>query len=447
MKPPNIVFLIADDHRFDALGAAGHAIVRTPHLDKLAKNGTRLSNLHIMGGFTGGVCAPCRAAIHSGANPFKAGGAKNINPQLNLLGETLQHQGYHTHAVGKWHNDIDSFQRSFCNGERLFFGGMGDPYHMPLHVFDQSGEYTPEQIFYEEGHATELFSEAAVRFLETYSDQKPYFLHVAFTSPHDPRTAPEQYHLQFPPDDIPLPPNFIPSHPFDNGEMDIRDEMLAAHPRQPAEIRRHIADYYAMISHLDHEVGKIIDALERTGQLQNTIIVYTADHGLALGQHGLMGKQNLYDHSIRVPFIISGPQIAQGRSLEELTCQLDIFPSICELAGADIPATAEGTSLVPWLAQNTAAQMSSVPVRKSTFAVYRDLHRAVKKDNWKLIHYYRSNKNTFEIHKTQLFNITEDPWEMHDLSCDHNPAAILQDLDAELASWQQQVGDHLLGVN
>src|SRR5439155_24083768 len=117
---------------------------------------------------------------------------------------------------------------------------------------------------------------------------------------------------------VALPPNFLPEHPFDNGELRVRDELLAGFPRTPDEVRRHIADYYGMISHQDAWMGRVLAAAP-----DNTIVVYTADHGLALGQHGLMGKQSLYDHSIRVPLIVSGPGLPSGRRVDALTCHAD----------------------------------------------------------------------------------------------------------------------------
>ena len=123
--------------------------------------------------------------------------------------------------------------------------------------------------------------------------------------------------------------------------------MLAAFPRDPGEIKRHIAEYYAMISHLDEALGRLLAALEEKGELDNTIIVFSGDNGLAVGQHGLMGKQNLYDHSVRVPLIFAGPGIPQGEQRDALVYLLDIFPTLCDLTGTDIPASVEGHSLKP----------------------------------------------------------------------------------------------------
>src|SRR5699024_1231334 len=143
------------------------------------------------------------------------------------------------------------------------------------------------------------------------------------TSPHDPRLAPQKFRDLYDAKELSLPGNYMPVHPFDNGEMHVRDEGLAKLPREQQEIREQLADYYSMISHMDAEIGRILKAVREKGIERETIIVYTSDHGLACGQHGLIGKQNLYDHSIRIPFIIKGPDIEAGKVVDALACQMD----------------------------------------------------------------------------------------------------------------------------
>ena len=210
-------------------------------------------------------------------------------------------------------------------------------------------------------------------------------------SPHDPRTMPAEYRAHYQLDSIQLPPNFLPEHPFDNGELKIRDEVLAAFPRTKEEVRQHLYDYYAMISHVDKRVGEIVAALKEAGLYDNTIIIFAGDNGLAVGQHGLMGKQSVYEHSVRVPLIIkeAGKASATSRQTDKLCYLIDLFPTLCELTGTPIPDSADGRSLLPILRQDK-------PVRDCLYYGYRFFQRAVR--------------------TTQLFNLQQDPYEMDNLA-------------------------------
>jgi arylsulfatase A-like enzyme len=141
-----------------------------------------------------------------------------------------------------------------------------------------------------------------VTFLRSRKDkEQPFFAYVTFQTPHDPKQCPDAYKKRYLEADLPLPEAYKPEHPFDNGMLKIRDEKLAKFPRGKDEIRRHVAEYYAMITHTDDQIGKILKALDETGKRNNTIIVFAADNGLAVGKHGLMGKQNCYEHSLHFP--------------------------------------------------------------------------------------------------------------------------------------------------
>lgn len=439
-KQPNVLFIISDDHRHDAIHTFGNQALKTPVFDQLAEEGVSFTQTHIMGGNTGAVCMPSRASVNSGVNVFRAGGDHEINPELSLMPETFKKHGYETYAIGKWHNDFSSFNRSFTGGANIFFGGMSDHDKVPVHQFHEDGVYNKETMTYGDKHSSELFADTAIDFIENHNRDKPFFLYVANTAPHDPRTAPKAYHDMYDPDNIDLPPNFVPEPPFDNGEMDVRDEHLGAMPRTEEETRKHISDYYAIISHLDAQTGRILESLERTGQLENTIIVYTADHGLAVGQHGLLGKQNMYDHSIRIPLMMRGPGLPAGKRIDRLTYQIDIFPTLCSLIGIDIPETVEGVSQRPLIkgeAQST---------RDYIYSVYRDIQRTVKTERYKLIRYYHQADRQEGTDHVQLFDLKSDPWEMDNLIDDPNYQSIKQQLASALIDWQKRVGDPLAEI-
>lgn len=432
---PNLLFILADDQRFDTISALGNPDIVTPNLDRLVEAGTTFSHAYIMGGTSAAVCAPSRAMLLTGRTLFhiesQGEWRYEIPASQETIPETFRRAGYVTFATGKQHNGREVVARGFTNGSKLFFGGMSDHYAVPDQPFDPAGEYPEDAISPVQGcHSSELFTDAAVEFLRDQDGSRPFFAYVSYTAPHDPRTAPEEVRAAYDPDSLQLPPNLLPRHPFDNGELEIRDEQLAPWPRTRGEIRCHLADYYAMITHLDREIGRLLQTLSETGLLENTIVVFTGDNGLAVGQHGLLGKQNLYEHSIRVPLIFSGPGIPPGEARSDLVYLYDLYPTLCELTGLEVPATVEGSSLA------TVIGLEEPLNRDSLFFAYRSFQRAVRKGPWKLIRY-----RVGDFRKTQLFNLETDPWETEDLARDPAHERRIQELEAELSGWALRLED------
>ncbi len=448
-RPPNIMLVLTDDQRFDTIAALGCAAIQTPTLDRIVERGTAFTAAHIPGGTVPAVCMPSRAMLHTGRTLFRLDQAGlGIPADHTLLGEHLASLGYQTWGTGKWHNGPAAFNRSFQGGAEIFFGGMNDHWNVPACSYDPSGRYgsrlpivpdfmAANTVLWRQAdhvtagkHSSELFCDAAVEFLKGYDRRKPFFLYLSFMAPHDPRTMPRKYLELYDPGRIELPPNFMAGHPFDNGELAIRDEMLASFPRTEAGTRRHIAEYYAMISHLDAELGRVMAELEWQGLASDTIVVLAGDNGLALGQHGLMGKQNLYEHSVRVPLLMSGPGVPQGERRDCLCYLLDVFPTLCELAGHPVPESVEGRSLVPALRDPAAA------VRDSLYLAYGSVQRAVKDGRHKLIEYVVGGGRT-----TQLFDLARDPWERENLAERAGQRVLLKRLRTELARQRDEWGD------
>ena len=430
---PNILFFFTDDQRFDTIAALGNPDIITPNLDSLVARGTAFTNAHIMGGTSGAVCMPSRAMLHTGRTLFHIDGeGQDINAGHLMLGERLQRAGYETFGTGKWHNGPSAFARSFTCGDHIFFGGMSDHFNVPLNHFDPTGEYPAERIYRDtKSHSSDLFCEAAAEFLRNRGDTgKPFFAYVSFTAPHDPRDTHPKYHAMYEAAKIPTPENFMPEHPFDNGELLIRDEKLAPFPRTPEIIRKHIADYYAMITHADAQIGRVLDVLEQTGQASNTIIVFAGDNGLALGRHGLMGKQNIYDHSVRVPLIIAGAGVPAGQRRDAFCYLIDIYPTLCDLAGLSIPETVEGMSLVPVMAD------ARRKLRRTLLLAYTHIHRGVREERWKLIEHVVDGERT-----TQLFDLRADPFEMNNLAGEAACIEHRQRLGKELLRWRDELDD------
>lgn len=446
---PNIVFFFADDQRFDTIAALGNPEVRTPNLDELAGRGTAFTHAHIPGGTVSAVCMPSRAMLHTGRTLFHLDNSGSAIPQEHtLLGEHLRQAGYRTFGTGKWHNGPASYARSFSDGDEIFFGGMWDHWNVPANRFDPTGKYEKASPFITNAfgsnkvslmhadhvemgkHSSELFSEAAIRWLRDYDGDAPYFMYVSFMAPHDPRSTPEPFMSMYDPADIRLPASYMDEHPFDYGAREIRDEVLAPYPRTPELVKRHIAEYYGMITHLDHEIGRVIGELKRRGDYENTLFVFAGDNGLAVGRHGLFGKQNHYEHSIRVPLIFAGPGIPVRERREAYVYLLDIFPTLCELLGLDIPASVEGQSLLPLLRDPDAR------IRPTMYFAFADLIRSVKDERHKLIE-YRSGA----LSRTQLFDIAGDPDELHDLYGTPGTEETTQRLRGELARFRDEWDD------
>lgn len=452
-RPPNIVVLIADDHRYESLGVNGDRQVRTPNMDALATAGTVFDGAHCQGGMHPAICVPSRASLMTGRNVFVSSqdptgsdyeaSAFAIPEGLETFPQRLRQAGYHTHAVGKWHNDRGSFARSFASADRIMFGGMSDHDRVPLNRFDPAGSYAKEDVYFEPGLSTDLFQASAEDFLQSVNRSSPFLLYVAFTAPHDPRTPPAEHTIS--PASVELPPNAMPVHPFDNGEMLVRDELLEDFPREPEAVRGHLADYFGMISHLDSAIGSILATVRDTGLDQDTVVVYTADHGLALGQHGLLGKQNLYEHSLRVPLILSGPGIPSGSRVPHLVWHADTTATLLDIAGVPPDPDAEGVSLLR-LARGEAQP------RRTFAAAYRFSQRMIRDERYKLIRYFRQGElgdamancagdPTPGSSAEQLFDLAEDPWEMRNLVFLPDMQEIRATLLAELADWQRRVQD------
>jgi len=452
---PNVLLIVADDQRFDTISRLGAAPIRTPNLDRLVERGCAFTRAHNMGAEHGGVCVPARSMIHSGRSLFHLDGPGGMTTAHPTLPEAFGEAGYRTFATGKWHNGHEAFNRCYDEGENVFFGGMGNHWNVPVTDRRPIGEYPddrPHRVLpgdrgpqpgrqtyerYSSGtHSSELFADTMVQFLHEHdvaSDGRPFFGYLAFMAPHDPRTAPGEYHTLYDPRDIELPGNFREEHPFDNGHLHTRDEDLAGHPREPDEIRRHIADYYAMISHLDAQLGRVLDALERTGERENTIVVFTADHGLAVGQHGLLGKQNVYDHSVRVPLVFSGPGVPDGARRDAFTYHHDLYPTLADVLDLEIPGTVDGESLVPTITDGAAGP------RESVFSAFSNTQRAVRTDEYKLVEYFPG-----DARRTQLFDVRADPGQTDDRSGDPAHAATVDRLRDDLAAWRERVDDPMV---
>ncbi len=425
---PNIVFIFSDDQRADTIHALGNRQIQTPHLDRLARAGTAFTQAHILGALQGAVCVPSRAMMLSGRSLFRV--REDLRDTPTWPGQ-LGRAGWTTFITGKWHNGARSLPASFAEGHNVFLGGMTDQNQVKVRDLLPDGTLSPERTA--AGPSSETFADSAVRFLkEPRRGDQPFCLYVALTSPHDPRTPPPEFLELYATRPPPLPSNFLVQHPFDNGEMTVRDEKLLPWPRTPEAVRQDLAAYYGMISHVDAQVGRILDTLHETQLHTNTLVVFAGDNGLAMGSHGLLGKQNLYEHSMRVPLLVAGPGIPRNRRVSDLVTLHQLAATLCDYAGVPAPDGAEGESLLPtWLGRNGTGGSP-----KTVLTAYRDIQRAVTDGRWKLIEYPKSQR-------LQLFDLRRDPDERKDLA--DQPRFLKQRtrLLALLRAQQRQAGDPL----
>ncbi len=456
MKSYDVIFILTDDQRYHTIGALNNPEVLTPNLDKLVASGTWCEQAFIMGGTCPAVCMPSRAMIHTGRHLFHLENSGEAIPASHALwGEHLRNHSYETCGIGKWHNGPQAYARSFTTGGPIFFGGMDDHWNVPVCAFHPDGEYPEARLHpWDSGvapavlipkvyesvqagtHSTDLFADAAIEFLNRHDRDKPYFLSLAFMAPHDPRTTPKAYRDLYRDEDITIPENFLGVHPFDNGEMDVRDEHLEAWPRTPAAIRRHLADYYAMITHLDDRIGDIVDTVSRQGKLNRTIFILAGDNGLAIGSHGLMGKQNLYDHSIHVPLLWAGPGIVPGRISHSRCYLFDIFPTVCDMLGLETPATVDGISMAKQLTDSRLGVAGGRGPHATMCFAYKNLQRCIMDDTRKLIKYTVPQQcGDGTTIRFQLFDRQRDPAELRDISSDPGEQDNFERLKAQLEEW------------
>jgi arylsulfatase A-like enzyme len=417
---PNILFILSDDHRPDCIAALGNRHIETPNLDRLVQRGMTFSRTYCMGSMEGAVCLPSRCMIQTGRSLFHLAPVnfrkgmeefarftrgKSEGQDWALLPRTLQAAGYETFHVGKGGNE--------CTPS--------------LEAFDQNLIYNDDTVELRVG-SSQRHADAVIEFLRSRKGEKPFFIYLAPPVPHDPRVCPSTFRDQYDSARIPLPVSFLPVHPFDNGEMTVRDEELAPWPRTPEDTRRQLADYYACISNFDYQLGRVFDQLKQSGEWQRTIVVFAGDNGLSLGEHGLFGKQNLYEFGgMHVPLVFAGPGIKKGRS-DAFVYLLDLFPTFCELAGATVPSCAEGKSLVALL------QGQKTKLRDGIFTAYRNCQRSWRDDRWKLIRYPL-------VDKTQLFDLRADPHELHNLADQSALGRKVAELMTLLAQKQTEFGD------
>jgi len=446
--PPNILFILSDDQTYEAIRALGNDEIKTPNLDRLCNQGTVFTHAYNQGGWNGAICIASRTMLTTGRFLWHAEARHRQLEEERAAGrlwpQMLKAQGYDTYMTGKWHVRIDPAQVFDVVGQvregmpKDNYGTTRVGYNRPLDGVEDEWKPWDEARggFWEGGkHWSEVLGDEAEIFLKRAADRtEPFFMYLAFNAPHDPRQSPKSFVDQYPLENIAVPESFEPEYPLadDIGAgKGLRDEDLAPFPRTEHAVKVHRQEYYAIITHLDAQIGRILDALEASGKSENTYVVFTSDHGLAVGQHGLMGKQNMYDHSVRVPLVLRGPGIEGGKRIDTPVYLQDVMPTTLAWAGAPKPEHVEFKSLAPLLAD------PATPHYDAIYGAYMDRQRMMTDGNHKLIHYPIG-----EI--WLLFDLKKDPEETANLAEDPANLDILDNLRGKLYAWQKATGDELV---
>jgi choline-sulfatase len=419
---PNILFILVDDQSpFDLKVYNPDSPLETPHIDSLAKSGMVFDGAYHMGSFSGAVCTPSRHMIMSGRSvwhlPIAPGAMKKglCPPMLeeNTIPAVFNRAGYATFRTCKQGNSYEAANKQFTvRRDATKRGGTaetGSAWHG-----ERVLEYLAER--------------------EANKETKPFLIYYGFSHPHDERDGTPELLAKYgatnhtdksqpPPknDKQPkLPINYLPAHPFPHGHPNLRDEVAVSgvwERRDPATIRNELGRQFACSENIDIQIGRVLDKLKAMGQLDNTYIIYTADHGMAIGRHGLQGKQNLYEHTWRVPFIVKGPGIKPGTRVTGNIYLQDVLATLCDFAGIEAPVSNEGKSAKPVLEGKQAV------VRDVLYGVYnggtKPGMRSVKKGDWKLIKF---DVLDGKVRETQLFNLAENP---HEFTREHHDPKVI----------------------
>jgi len=441
---PNVLFLFADDFCFEAIGALGLTDIETPNLDRLAKRGTTFTHAYNMGSWSGAVCVASRTMLISGRTVWRANAIYNTTDREREAGrlwpQMMSSAGYDTYFTGKWHIKTNA-EKVFDTAKNIRAGMPKDTptaYNRPL--ANKPDTWSPSDPslggFWEGGkHWSEVVADDAVEFLTAAKSKKnPFFMYIAFNAPHDPRQSPQAFVDKYPLDRVTVPKNFIPLYPHKDAigcGPNLRDEKLGPFPRTEHAVKVHRQEYYALITHLDVQIGRILDELESSGQADNTYIFFTADHGLAVGHHGLFGKQNMYEHSLRVPFLVAGPDVRKDEKNETAIYLQDVMATALDVAGANVLEHVEFQSVLPLLRSDASATK-----RDAIYGGYLELQRAIIHDGWKLILYPKAGV-------MRLYHLAADPDEMNDLADSPAHALKKQDLFKQLLALQKELEDPL----
>jgi choline-sulfatase len=446
VKKPNILFIFADDQCFETIRELGYTDIETPNLDRLTKSGTSFTRAYNMGSWSGAVCVASRHMLNTGRFLWRAEKASKAAEAEREAGrfwsENMKAAGYKTYMTGKWH--VRAKAENCFDVTSNVRGGMPNQtpsgYNRPLP--GQPDPWSPSdpkfQGFWKGGkHWSEIVADDALDFLsqaKKHANKNPYFAYISFNAPHDPRQAPKEYVDKYPLDRIKIPTNFLPMYPHKDKiacHHGLRDEKLGPMPRTEHSVKVHRQEYYAIITHMDEQIGRILNGLKKSGLEESTYIFFSADHGLAVGHHGLFGKQNLYEHSTRVPFIVKGPNIPKGKKISAPIYLQDVMATTLAIAEIQKPKHVEFNNILPLARGET----KNSPY-KAIYGAYLNVQRSITKNNIKLLVYPN-------VPLIRVYNIEKDPDEINDIASTDKGQSLIKKLFPQLLDLQKKMDDTL----
>ena len=466
---PNIIFIMTDDHAAHAISAYGSRVNQTPNLDRLAREGALLTSVFA----TNSICTPSRAAILTGQYSHLNGVTmfNRFDSSRMTVARLLQAGGYHTGMVGKWHLGSDPV--GFDRWEIL--PGQGAYVNPVFYTASDEKTYTGR-------YATEVITERAIEFLQTRARDKPFFLMMHHKAPHRPWQPSEAHAEQFATKRIPEPVTLWDTYATRTDALHENQQRIGADltnrdlklPQPPGlagpdltrwlstkpdsvaivrdgksvtltgealvrwKYQKYMQDYLATVQAVDDSVGQVLAFLDKAGLARNTLVVYTSDQGFFLGDHGMFDKRFMYEESIRMPFLVRWPAgIKPGTRSDALGLNIDFAPTFLELAGLPVSADMQGRSLLPVLRGRAPADWRT----SMYYRYYHDpgdhntrAHLGVRTRTHKLIHFWKKDQ-------WELFDLVNDPYELHNLYGEPGQEALTATLKTELARVKKQVRD------
>lgn len=360
-SPRNIVVFLIDDLRFDAVSYAGHPFLKTPHIDRLVKNGVNFKNAFV----TTSLCSPSRASILTGLYAHNHRVVDNYNPvsdQLVFFPQLLQNAGYENAFIGKWHmGDTEDPQRGFDHWVSFKGQGIYWPHETGL---DVKGRFVPQATksginvngvnVDQKGYITDELTDYAVDWLNKRDGQKPWMLYVSHKAVHADFLPPNRYAYKYKDEEVRLPDSWS-SKPdaFTDVPMWVRNQRNSRHGTEFAYYTDlNLADYYRRycetILAVDDSVGRVTAQLQQQGQLDSTLILFLGDNGFLFGEHGLIDKRCAYEESIRIPMFMHCPELIKADTVvTEVVANIDVAPTLLQTAGVPIPEQIKGRSMLP----------------------------------------------------------------------------------------------------
>ncbi|MCP4644303.1 MAG: arylsulfatase [bacterium] len=448
-RKPNILFLMADQYRGDCLGVMGHPVVKTPHLDRIAREGVNFR----CGYSTTPTCTPARAGLLTGQGPWRHGmlGYGKVAEQYPVeMVQTLRDAGYYTFGIGKmhWHPQrnfhgfhnvlLDESSRvehpAFRSDYRAWF--MSEAPHLQYDATLGGGwnDYrAAEYVLPEELHPTHWTGERAVRFIDNYDREEPFFLKVSFARPHSPYDAPPRFWRMY--DDADIPEAYVGDWEASFGyeKRSQKDNNIWHGDMGPDQVRKSRQGYYGNVTFIDEEIGRVLAALERQGMLDNTLILFTADHGDMTGDHHMWRKSYPYEASAHVPMVMRWPDGMggeRGQVLEHPVELRDIFPTFADAAGAsDATEGLDGASMLPLVRDDDAPWREYIDLEHDVCYSTKNHWNALTDGHIKYVYHAFDGRE-------QLFDMDIDPGECTDLAPDRAHRKTLK-------LWRARMVDHL----